>query len=53
VVYRWATYWMIEGSSPCIQTGSAAHPASYPTGTRCYFPGTKAAGAWSWPLTSI
>jgi len=27
--------------------------ASYPMGTRCYFPGGKAAGAWSWPLTSI
>jgi len=28
-----------------VQNGSGAHPASYPMG--------KAAGAWSWPLTSI
>jgi len=27
--------------------------ASYPMGTRGSFPGWKAAGAWSWPLTSI
>jgi len=27
--------------------------ASYPIGTRGSFPGDKAAGAWSWPLTSI
>jgi hypothetical protein len=30
-----------------------AHPASYPTGTGGSFPGGKAAGAWSSPLTSI
>jgi hypothetical protein len=36
-----------------VQNGSEAHPASYPTGTRSSFPGGKAAGAWSWPLTSI
>jgi hypothetical protein len=30
-----------------------AHPASYPMGTRGSFCGDKAAGAWSWPLTSI
>jgi len=30
-----------------------AHPASYPVGTRGSFPGGKAAGAWSWPLTSV
>jgi hypothetical protein len=29
------------------QTGSGAHPASYPAGTREYFRGGKAAGAWS------
>jgi hypothetical protein len=28
-----------------VQTGSGAHPASYPVGTRCCFPGGKAAGA--------
>jgi hypothetical protein len=36
-----------------VQNGSGAHPASYPMGTRSSFPGCKAAGAWSWPLTSI
>jgi hypothetical protein len=30
-----------------------AHPASYPMGNRGSFPGGKAAGAWSWPLTFI
>jgi hypothetical protein len=36
-----------------VQTGSGAHPASYPMGTGSSFPGGKAVGAWSWPLTSI
>jgi hypothetical protein len=36
-----------------VQNVSGAHPASYPMGTRGSFPGGKAAGAWSWPLTSI
>jgi hypothetical protein len=36
-----------------IQNTSGAHPASYPMGTRGSFCGSKAAGAWSWPLTSI
>jgi hypothetical protein len=36
-----------------VQTGSGALPVSYPMGTRCSFPGDKAARAWSWPLTSI
>jgi hypothetical protein len=36
-----------------VQNGSGAHPASYPMGTRGSSPGGKAAGAWSWPLTSI
>jgi hypothetical protein len=31
--------------------GSGAHPASYPMGIKGSFPGGKAAGAWSWPLT--
>jgi hypothetical protein len=35
-----------------VQTGSGAHPACYPMGTRGSFPGGKAARAWSWPLTS-
>jgi hypothetical protein len=29
-------------SSPCVQTGSGAHPASYPVGTGSPFPGGKA-----------
>jgi hypothetical protein len=29
-------------SSPCVQTDSKAHPASYPTGTGGPFPGGKA-----------
>jgi hypothetical protein len=36
-----------------VQNGSAAHPASYPMGTRGSSPWGKAAGTWSWPLTSI
>jgi hypothetical protein len=36
-----------------VQNGSGAHPASYPMGIRNSSPGGKAAGAWSWPLTSI
>jgi hypothetical protein len=36
-----------------IQNGSGAHPASYTMGTRGSFPGGKAAGERSWPLTSI
>jgi hypothetical protein len=35
-----------------VQNGSWAHPASYPMGTRGPFPGGKAAGAWTWPLSS-
>jgi hypothetical protein len=35
-----------------VQTGSEAHPASYPIGTGGSFPGGKAAGAWSWALTN-
>jgi len=34
-----------------VKNGSGAHPASYPMGTGGSFPGGKAAGAWSWPLT--
>jgi hypothetical protein len=29
----------------CVQNGSGAHPASYPTGTRGSFPGAHAARA--------
>jgi hypothetical protein len=34
-----------------VQNGSGAHPASYQMSTRGSFPGGKAAGAWSWPIT--
>jgi hypothetical protein len=36
----------------CVQSGSGVHPASFPMGTRCSFPGDKVAGAWNWPLTT-
>jgi hypothetical protein len=36
-----------------VQNGSGAPSASYSMGTRGSFPGGKAAGSWSWPLTSI
>jgi hypothetical protein len=36
-----------------VQTDYEAHPAAYPVGTDGSFPGGKAAGAWSWSLTSI
>jgi hypothetical protein len=36
-----------------VQTASGAHPACYSMGTGGCFPWGKAAGAWSWPLTSI
>jgi hypothetical protein len=36
-----------------VQNGSGSHPASYPMGTRGFFPGGKVVGAWIWPLTSI
>jgi len=31
-----------------VQTGSGAHPASYPVETKGSFPGGKAARVWSW-----
>jgi hypothetical protein len=36
-----------------VQNDSGAHLASYPMGTRSSFPGSKATGAWSWPITCI
>jgi hypothetical protein len=36
-----------------VQTGSGNHPVSYPMGIRGSFSRGKAAGTWSWPLTSI
>jgi hypothetical protein len=37
----------------CVQNGSGTHSATYTMGNRVSFTGGKAAGAWSWPLTSI
>jgi hypothetical protein len=36
-----------------VQNSSGAHPTSCPMGTTGSFRGSKAAGAWSWTLTSI
>jgi hypothetical protein len=36
-----------------VQTGTWANPASYPTSAEVFFPEDKAAGDWTWPLTSI
>jgi len=36
-----------------VQTGSEVKPASCQMGTGDSFPRSNAAGAWSWPLTSI
>jgi hypothetical protein len=54
VVQRWTTDWTIVGSSPgkagnfciyhCVQTGSGAHTASSPIGTRVSFLGVKRPG---------
>jgi hypothetical protein len=35
-----------------VQIGSGAHPGTHTMGTGGYFPGDKAAGAWSWRFTS-
>jgi hypothetical protein len=60
-VWRWATGWTAWVRCPVgkffflfysIQTGSGAHPASYPMDTGGYFPGGRAGGQWSWPFTS-
>jgi hypothetical protein len=64
-VLQLATGWTTEGSEfrvpvwsklcsllHVVQTGSGVHPTSYPISIGDSFPGGKAAGAWSWPLTS-
>jgi hypothetical protein len=35
-----------------VQTGSGAHPASYPMAIRGSFPEGKATGPWNWPFPS-
>jgi hypothetical protein len=35
-----------------VQTGSGAHPASYPMDNGGSFPGGKGIGAWNCPLNS-
>jgi hypothetical protein len=44
----WVRFPAVQNSSllHCVQIGSGAHSASYPTGTRGSFPGGKAAGAY-------
>jgi len=37
----------------CVQNKCVDYSASYPLGTRCSFPSSKAARVWSWPLVSI
>jgi hypothetical protein len=36
-----------------VQTDSGFHPVSYPMGTGGFFPWSKAAAAWNWPLTWV
>jgi hypothetical protein len=36
-----------------VQAGSGTHPTSYAMGTGGSFPGSKAAGEWSWPPASF
>jgi hypothetical protein len=36
-----------------VQTGSGAHPASFPIGTGCSYTGSKSAAALGWPVTSL
>jgi hypothetical protein len=52
---------VVRVPSPCrvnnflyvVQTGSGAHSAFYSMGSGEFFPGVKAAGVRSWPLSSI
>jgi hypothetical protein len=54
VVQRWATGWMVGVRNPVKAGNFSFLTASRPVlkSTRGSFPGGKAAGAWSWPLTS-
>jgi hypothetical protein len=52
----WSTYMNDFETSSLrhrVKSGSGAHPISYQMGTGGSFPGGKASGAQSWPLTSI
>jgi len=54
--YHWTHFlarWIHSTYPHTIQISSGTHLTSYPMGTKSSFPGGKAAGAWSWPLTSI
>jgi len=48
---------LIKFSAPLFATASRpaleAHPAFYAIGTGGSYPGGKAVGPWSWPLSSI
>jgi hypothetical protein len=55
---RGSRFWFLAGARNFslhhrVQNGSGAHPASYPMVTGGSFSVGKAAGAWSWQLTSI
>jgi hypothetical protein len=49
----WTSWIKTISSHHRVQTGCGAYPASYPMGTGGSTLADKAAGAWSWPLTSI
>jgi len=51
LAYIWPPLWH-KWFHHHVQNGSGAHPASYPMVTRGSSSGVKAAGEWSWPLTS-
>jgi hypothetical protein len=55
---RWSGVWIpARAGIFClyhrVHIDSEAHPTFYPTSIRGSFPGSKAAGTWSWPLTSM
>jgi hypothetical protein len=53
--YRWDTHFCPAGNripAVTVPTSSGVRPTSSPMGTGGSFPGGKAAGAWTWPLTS-
>jgi hypothetical protein len=52
-IFSMLGYIMLSFGRIWVSMGVVRHPSSYRMVTRDYFPGGKAAGAWSWPLTSI
>jgi len=53
----WPSYWPGSDEDTCLfhsfQNHSGDQPTSYPAGTRGFSLWCKAAGEWSWPVTSI